>query len=59
MLPPDEQQVKLTKVSVKHLEEQLKKAEVQYKFVMKEHPGTPWAQRAGYEMGQGFGDDLC
>ncbi|WP_298869320.1 vWA domain-containing protein [uncultured Gimesia sp.] len=55
MLPPDEQQVKLTKVSVKHLDEQLKKAEVQYKFVMKEHPGTPWAQRAGYEMRQGFG----
>lgn len=55
MLPPDAQQVKLTKVSVEHLEKQLKKAETQYKFVMKEHPGTPWAQRAGYEMRLGFG----
>jgi len=55
MLPPDAQQVKLTKVSVEHLEAQLKKAEAQYKFVMKEHPGTPWSQRAGYEMGLGFG----
>ena len=55
MLPPDEQQVKLTKVSVEKLDAQLKKAETQYKFVMKEHPGTPWAQRASYEMRQGFG----
>jgi hypothetical protein len=55
MLPPDPEQVKLTKVSVEELDKQLKKAEAQYKFVMKEHPGTPWAQRAGFEMGQGFG----
>ncbi|MFK7776504.1 MAG: VWA domain-containing protein [Gimesia sp.] len=55
MLPPDEQQVKLTKVNLTKLDAQLKKAETQYKFVMKEHPGTPWAQRAGYEMRQGFG----
>lgn len=55
MLPPDPEQVKLTKVSVEQLDQQLKKAEVQYKFVMKEHPGTPWAQRAGFELNQGFG----
>jgi len=55
MLPPDPQQVKLTKVSVEELDQQLKKAEAQYKLVMKEHPGTPWAQRAGYELNQGFG----
>ena len=55
MLPPDPEQVKLTKVSVEKLDEQLKKAEAQYKFVMKEHAGTPWAQRARFELGQGFG----
>ncbi len=55
MLPPDPVQVKLTKVSVEQLDQQLKKAEAQYKLVLKEHPGTPWAQRANYEMGQGFG----
>lgn len=55
MLPPDPEQVKLTKVNVEKLDEQLKKAEAQYKFVIKEHPGTPWAQRAQYELNQGFG----
>lgn len=55
MLPPDPAQVKLTKVSVEELDNQLKKAEAQYKLVMKEHPGTPWAQRAQYELNQGFG----
>ncbi|MCA9015769.1 MAG: VWA domain-containing protein, partial [Planctomycetaceae bacterium] len=55
MLPPDPEQVKLTKVSVEELDKQLKKAEEQYKFVIKEHPGTPWAQRAQFELNQGFG----
>lgn len=55
MLPPDPEQVKLTKVSPEELDKQLKKAEAQYKLVIKEHPGTPWAQRAQYELRQGFG----
>ncbi|QDU05980.1 hypothetical protein V6x_57260 [Gimesia chilikensis] len=55
MLPPDPVQVKLTKVSPEELDKQLKKAENQYKLVIKEHPGTPWAQRAQYELNQGFG----
>tara|TARA_R110002095_G_scaffold140726_3_gene122200 strand:- start:1092 stop:2966 length:1875 start_codon:yes stop_codon:yes gene_type:complete len=55
MLPPDPEQVKLTKVSVEELDKQLKKAEAQYNLVIKEHPGTPWAQRAQYELGHGFG----
>lgn len=55
MLPPDPAQVKLTKVSVEELDKQLKKAEDQYKYVIKTHPGTPWAQRAQYELNQGFG----
>lgn len=55
MLPPDPVQVKLTKVSPEELDKQLKKAEEQYKFVIKEHPGTPWAQRAQYELRLGFG----
>ncbi|WP_339732773.1 VWA domain-containing protein [uncultured Gimesia sp.] len=55
ILPPDPVQVKLTKVNVEKLNEQLKKAETQYKLVIKEHPGTPWAQRAQYELNGGFG----
>ncbi|QDT94955.1 vWA domain-containing protein [Gimesia aquarii] len=55
MLPPDPAQVKLTKVSVENLNQQLKKAEAQYKQVIKEHAATPWAQRAQFELNQGFG----
>ena len=29
-----------------------------YKQVMEEHPGTPWAARAEYELKRGFGVDL-
>ena len=27
----------------------------QFEFVIKTHPGTPWARRAEYELGGGFG----
>jgi len=29
-----------------------------YRRVIKDHPGTPWAARAEYELGRGFGVDL-
>lgn len=29
-----------------------------YRQVIKDHPGTPWAARAEYELGRGFGVDL-
>jgi hypothetical protein len=55
MLPPDEQQVKATKIDMEELEKQRQKAIEAYEFVMKEHPGTPWARRAEQELGWGFG----
>lgn len=54
-LEPDPEQVKLTKIDLKELQEQEKKAKEQYEFVVKTHPRTPWANRAEYEKNQGFG----
>ncbi len=55
LLPPDEQQVKATKTDMQELDAQLKKAMEMYAQVIKEHPGTPWAQRANAEKNDGFG----
>lgn len=55
MLDPDAQQVAATKVSVDELQKQRQKALEMYEVVMREHPGTPWAQRAQQEKGWGFG----
>ncbi len=40
------------------LEQQKSEAERLYRFVMEEHPGTPWARRAQYELGLGFGLEM-
>ena len=37
------------------LKRQEKRATEQFLFVEKRHPGTPWAQRARFERGMGFG----
>ncbi|MCA9088461.1 MAG: VWA domain-containing protein, partial [Planctomycetaceae bacterium] len=55
MLTPDEQQIAATKIDIKELEEQRKKALELYAVVIKEHPNTPWALRANQEKGWGFG----
>ena len=55
MLPPDPQEVKKTKVNIDELKNQEVKARNLYQFVIKEHPGTPWARRAAYELSHGFG----
>ncbi|MCA9081458.1 MAG: VWA domain-containing protein, partial [Planctomycetaceae bacterium] len=55
MLTPDAQQVAASKVDVDELKAQQQKAIEMYDFVIKEHPGTPWAQRAQQEKGWGFG----
>ncbi|QDU46877.1 hypothetical protein Mal52_54000 [Symmachiella dynata] len=55
MLPPDEEQVKKTKVDMNELNEQLAMAQDRFRHVIHEHAGTPWAYRAKYEMDQGFG----
>ncbi len=55
MLEPSEAQVKATGVDMAELEKQRQKALEMYDFIIKEHPGTPWAQRAEQERGWGFG----
>lgn len=55
MLPPDEKQIKATKVDIEELETERKQAIAMYNQVIKDHPGTPWAQRAQAEKNWGFG----
>ncbi|MEX1231744.1 MAG: vWA domain-containing protein [Planctomycetaceae bacterium] len=55
MLEPDEQQIKLTKVDMEELKRQEQLARDMYVNVVKEHPRTPWSQRAEYELRMGFG----
>ncbi|TWU13868.1 hypothetical protein CA54_27080 [Symmachiella macrocystis] len=55
MLPPDEEQVKITKVDMNELNNQLALATNRFRQVIFKHRGTPWAYRAKYEMDQGFG----
>jgi len=55
MLPPDEEQVKITKVDMDEFYEQLTLAEDRLRQVAFKHPQTPWAYRAKYELDQGFG----
>lgn len=55
MLPPDEAQIQQTGVNMDELNKQLQLAKDQFAFVVYEHPGTPWAYRAQYELRQGFG----
>jgi hypothetical protein len=55
LLKPDEQQLRATKVSVDDLERARKAALKQFAAVQEEHPGTPWAARAAWELSRGFG----
>ncbi len=55
MQSPTDRQVKLTKVDVDELNKQLGLARTQFEFVRKTHPGTPWANRAEFELNHGFG----
>lgn len=53
--PPDPQQVQATGVDPEELSRQQKDAIRLFEKVIQEHPGTPWAQRAEFELSQGFG----
>jgi hypothetical protein len=55
LLKPDEQQLRATKVSVDDLDRARKAALKQFAAVQQEHPGTPWAARAAWELSRGFG----
>ncbi|MFN0053340.1 MAG: vWA domain-containing protein [Planctomycetales bacterium] len=55
MQNPTERQIKLTKVNTDELKRQLEKSKALFEFVRKTHPGTPWSNRAEFELNQGFG----
>lgn len=65
MIEPDEDQYKALKGAfklkmsreeyLKDLKDHEQKARNLFEFVITEHPRTPWARRAQYEMGMGFG----
>ncbi len=55
MIEPTPDQVKAAKVDMAELEKQRQTALAMYDKIIKEHPGTPWAQRAQQEKAWGFG----
>jgi len=55
LLEPDKEQIRQTKVDFAELKQQNEQAKAEFQDVIKNHPGTPWAQRAQWELGGGFG----
>ncbi|MFN7805323.1 MAG: vWA domain-containing protein [Planctomycetaceae bacterium] len=55
MLRPDAAQLKQGGVTLEDLERARHSALEQFLLVQKEHPNTPWAQRAQWEAGRGYG----
>ncbi len=55
MIEPTEDQIKRTRVDYELLKEQEKQARELFQFVIDQHPRTPWAQRASYELRLGLG----
>tara|TARA_B100000029_G_scaffold4476_1_gene5119 strand:+ start:96 stop:2024 length:1929 start_codon:yes stop_codon:yes gene_type:complete len=68
MITPDEGQYKRVQVQFKikskresflaEMKEQQKRATELFQIVLAEHPGTPWARRAEWELGQGYGMNI-
>lgn len=55
MMAPDAQVVKATKIDMDELKKQEQTARDLLNQVVKDHPRTPWARRAEWELGYGFG----
>jgi hypothetical protein len=55
LLEPDQEQIKQTKVDVAELKRQNDVAKAEFQAVIKNHPRTPWARRAQWEVQHGFG----
>jgi hypothetical protein len=55
MLRPDDAQLRATKVTSEELERARQAALKQFRLVQQEHPNTPWAARAAWELSRGFG----
>ncbi len=55
LLEPTKEQIKQTKVDVEELNRQDEMAKAEYKAVIENHPRTPYARRAQWELQYGFG----
>lgn len=55
MMAPDAQVVKATKIDMDELKKQEQTARDLLNQVVKDHPRTPWARRAEWELAYGFG----
>lgn len=55
LLPPDPEQLQALQVSVEELEQARANALEQFRLVQREHPQTPWASRAAWELSRGYG----
>jgi hypothetical protein len=55
MLKPDAQETAATKVTLADLEKARDAAVQQFKQVVQEHPNTPWAVKAAWELSRGYG----
>jgi hypothetical protein len=55
LLKPDEHQLRATKVTADDLDQARRAALKQFARVQEEHPNTPWATRAAWELTRGFG----
>ena len=55
LLEPDKEQIRVTRVDVAELKKQNETAKAEFQEVIKNHPRTPWARRAQWEMSNGFG----
>lgn len=55
LLEPDKEQIKLTKVDVEELKQQNETARAEFQAVIENHPRTPYARRAQWELQYGFG----
>ncbi len=55
LLEPDKEQIQQTKVDFEELKKQNEIARSELQAVTENHPRTPWARRARWELDQGFG----
>ena len=55
LLEPDKEQIKQTKVDIDELNKQNETARRELQAVIENHPRTPWARRAQWELDVGFG----
>jgi dipeptidase len=55
LLQPDKEQIRQTRVDVAELKKQNETAKTEFEDVIKNHPRTPWARRAKWELDYGFG----